>query len=82
MFGQGQQTQPWIDDWFVSLEYVQRFATADMAESLTASINGQSTSNNSSNDNNKSNSMNNKTESDDEVLSDFSEDEAADMDLE
>jgi hypothetical protein len=62
------------------LEYVQRFATADMADSLSASINGQS-SNNQNKDMNNSNHAN-KTESDDEVLSDFSEDEAADMDLE
>ncbi|UJR13751.1 hypothetical protein I4U23_000761 [Adineta vaga] len=61
-------------------EYVQRFATAAMAESLAATINGQS-SNNSTNDTNNSNQTN-KNESDDEVLSDFSEDEAADMDLE
>jgi len=61
-------------------EYVQRFATADLAESLTASLNGQ-TSNNSNDDLNNSNQRN-KNESDDEVLSDFSEDEAADMDLE
>lgn len=66
---------------FGVLEYVQRFATADMAESLSASINGQQSSNHSSNPINNSNSMT-KTESDDEVLSDFSEDEAADMDLE
>ncbi len=71
------------------LEYVQRFATADMAESLSSSINGQtssnnSSSNNSSNQTNGSNTSNqtNKNESDDEVLSDFSEDETANMDLE
>jgi len=51
-----------------------------MADSLSASINGQS-SNNQNKDMNNSNHAN-KTESDDEVLSDFSEDEAADMDLE
>jgi len=67
-------------------EYVQRFATADMADGLHATINGQSSSNNSSS-NNQINGLNNsnqtnKNESDDEVLSDFSEDEAADMDLE
>lgn len=67
-----------IDERFVHLilhvifsEYVQRFATADMAESLSASITGQSSSNSMT-----------KTESDDEVSSDFSEDEAAGMDLE
>ncbi len=71
------------------LEYVQRFATPDMADSLSSSINGQSSSNNSSS-NNSSNQTNgssnsnqtNKNESDDEVLSDFSEDETANMDLE
>ena len=68
------------------LEYVQRFATAELAEGLSASINGQSSSNCSST-NNPSNGLNNSNqtnnnESDDEVLSDFSEDEAADMDLE
>ncbi|CAF1070958.1 unnamed protein product [Adineta steineri] len=62
-------------------EYVQRFATAAMAESLSATINGQTSSNNQPNDINNSNQTN-KTESDDELLSDFSEDEAADMDLE
>jgi len=61
-------------------EYVQRFATADMADGLSAAINGQS-SNNITNDLNNSNQTN-KNESDDEILSDFSEDEAADMDLE
>jgi hypothetical protein len=71
------------------LEYVQRFATADMAESLSSSINGQSSSNNSSSNNNsnqtngsKNSNQTNKNESDDEVLSDFSEDETANMDLE
>lgn len=63
------------------IEYVQRFATAAMAESLAATINGQQSSTNSTNDTNNSNQAN-KNESDDEVLSDFSEDEAADMDLE
>jgi len=74
---------------FLVLEYVQRFATADMADSLSSSINGQSSSNNSSSNNNSnqtngSNNSNqtNKNESDDEVLSDFSEDETANMDLE
>ncbi|CAF1221686.1 unnamed protein product [Adineta ricciae] len=62
-------------------EYVQRFATAAMAESLAATINGQQSSTNSTNDTNNSN-LANKNESDDEVLSDFSEDEAANMDLE
>ncbi|CAF0986159.1 unnamed protein product [Adineta steineri] len=62
-------------------EYVQRFATAAMAESLSATINGQTSSNNQPNDINNSNQTT-KTESDDELLSDFSEDEAADMDLE
>jgi len=61
-------------------EYVQRFATADMADGLSAAINGQS-SNNITNDLNNSNQTN-KNESDDEILSDFSEDAAADMDLE
>jgi hypothetical protein len=51
-----------------------------MAERLSASINGQC-SNNQTNDINNSNQTN-KNESDDEVLSDFSEDETADMDLE
>jgi len=55
-----------------------------MAESLTATLNGQTS--NSSSSNNQTNGLKsnqtNKTESDDEVLSDFSEDEAADMDLE
>jgi hypothetical protein len=70
------------------LEYVQRFATADMAEGLTSSLNGltscNSSSNNNSNQTNGSTKTNqtDKNESDDEVLSDFSEDEAADMDLE
>ena len=65
------------------IEYVQRFATADMAESISATINAQSSSNNCSL-NNQANGLNssNKNESDDEILSDFSEDEAADMDLE
>jgi len=69
-------------------EYVQRFATADMADSLLSSINGQSSnnssSNNSSNQTNGSKNSNQttKNESDDEVLSDFSEDETANMDLE
>ncbi|CAF1296785.1 unnamed protein product [Rotaria sordida] len=62
-------------------EYVQRFATADMAESLSAANDGHSLSNNKTNDLNNSNQTN-KNESDDEILSDFSEDEAADMDLE
>jgi len=62
-------------------EYIQRFATATMAESLAATISGQGSSNNSTNETNNSNQAN-KNESDDEVLSDFSEDEAADMDLE
>jgi hypothetical protein len=52
-----------------------------MADSLSATINGQTSSNNQTNDINNSNPMN-KNESDDEVLSDFSEDETADMDLE
>ncbi|CAF1622375.1 unnamed protein product, partial [Adineta ricciae] len=52
-------------------EYVQRFATAAMAESLAATINGQQSSTNSTNDTNNSN-LANKNESDDEVLSDFS----------
>ncbi len=70
---------------WIKIEYVQRFATADMAEGLSAAINGQTSNNCSSN--NQTNGINssnqtNKTESDDEVLSDFSEDEAADMDLE
>lgn len=70
-------------------EYVQRFATADLADSLSSSINGQSSNNSSSNNTNSnqtngSNNSNqtNKNESDDEVLSDFSEDETANMDLE
>ncbi|CAF4750604.1 unnamed protein product, partial [Rotaria magnacalcarata] len=66
-------------------EYVQRFATADMADSLSSSINGQTSSNSSSsNQTNGSTNSNqtNKNESDDEVLSDFSEDETANMDLE
>ena len=68
----------------ISTEYVQRFATADMANNLTLSLNGQASSNSSSNKNNSSTNSNqtNKNESDDEVLSDFSEDEAANMDLE
>lgn len=60
-----------------------------MADSLSLSINGQSSLNSSSSTNtsNQTNSSPNsnqapKNESDDEVLSDFSEDEAADMDLE
>lgn len=56
-----------------------------MAESLSSSINGQSSSSNKcSNQTNGSNNSNNtnKNESDDEVLSDFSEDETANMDLE
>ena len=69
-----------------SVEYVQRFATADMADGLSATLNGQSSNNNcsSTNQTNGSNNSNetNKNESDDEILSDFSEDEAADMDLE
>jgi len=52
-----------------------------MVEGLSAAINGQTSSNNQTNDINSSNQTT-KTESDDEVLSDFSEDEAADMDLE
>jgi hypothetical protein len=52
-----------------------------MADSLTATINGQTSSNNQTNDLNNSNQIS-KNESDDEVLSDFSEDETADMDLE
>ena len=52
-----------------------------MAERLTATLNGQTSSNNSTNDLTNSNQTH-KNESDDEVLSDFSEDEAADMDLE
>lgn len=74
---------------FLILEYVQRFATADMAESLSSSLNGQTSSNNSSSNNNSnqtngssSSNQTNKNESDDEVLSDFSEDETANMDLE
>jgi len=65
-------------------EYVQRFATADMANNLTSSLNGQTSSNSSSNKTNGSTNSNqtNKNESDDEVLSDFSEDETANMDLE
>jgi len=62
-------------------EYIQHFASADIADGLSAAINGQSSSNNQNNDFNNSNDTN-KNESDDEVLSDFSEDEAADMDLE
>lgn len=57
-------------------EYVLRFATADMANSLSQSINGQSPSKDTSTN------QTNKHESDDEALSDFSEDEAANMDLE
>lgn len=54
-----------------------------MAESLSATINGQTSNNSSSNKQTNGNSnQTNKNESDDEVLSDFSEDEAADMDLE
>jgi len=52
-----------------------------MADGLSAAINGQTSSNNQTNDLNNSNQTN-KNESDDEILSDFSEDEAADMDLE
>ena len=65
-------------------DYVQRFATAELADGLSASINGQSSNNCSSNNVNHSSNNSNQTkeESDDEVLSDFSEDEAADMDLE
>lgn len=65
-------------------EYVQRFATADMADSLSSSLNGQTSTSNNSNQMNGSNNSNsaNKNESDDEVLSDFSEDETANMDLE
>ena len=72
------------------VEYVQRFATADMADSLSSSINGQSSSNSCSSTSSSSNQTNGSTktnqttknESDDEVLSDFSEDETANMDLE
>ena len=71
------------------IDYVQRFATADMAETLSSSINGQqstncSSSTSSSNQTNGSTKTNAtaKNESDDEVLSDFSEDETANMDLE
>lgn len=67
-------------------EYVQRFATVELADGLSASITGQTSSNSSSSNNaNNGTSNSNKTnnnESDEEVLSDFSEDEAADMDLE
>ncbi|CAF2558738.1 unnamed protein product [Rotaria sp. Silwood2] len=62
-------------------EYVQRFATADVADGLSTTNDGHSSSNNQSNSLNNSNQTN-KNESDDEILSDFSEDEAADMDLE
>lgn len=75
--------------WFRFKDYVQRFATADMAETLSSSINGQqstncSSSTSSSNQTNGSTktSATAKNESDDEVLSDFSEDETANMDLE
>ena len=54
-----------------------------MADSLLSSINGQSSSNNNSNHMNGSNNSNSthKNESD-ELLSDFSDDETANMDLE
>lgn len=61
-------------------EYVQRFA---MIDSLSSENDGQSSSNNDNKTNGLNNSnQTNETESDDEILSDFSEDEAADMDLE
>lgn len=63
------------------IEYVQRFATADIADGLSAAHGGSSSSNNQTNSLNDSNQTN-KNESDDEILSDFSEDEAANMDLE
>ena len=66
----------------IFLEYVQRFATADMAESLSATINGQTSSSKSQTNDKTNSNQTDKNESDDEVLSDFSEDEAADMDLE
>ena len=57
-----------------------------MADGQSATINGQSSTSNcsSTNQTNGSNNSNeaHKNESDDEILSDFSEDEAADMDLE
>ncbi|CAF4793369.1 unnamed protein product [Rotaria sp. Silwood1] len=62
-------------------EYVQRFATADMADGLLSTNDCHSSSNNQTNNLNNSNQTN-KNESDDEILSDFSEDETADMDLE
>ena len=72
-----------------SLEYVHRFATAEMADTLSSSLNGQTSSNSSmsntsSSQTHGSNTSNqtNKNESDDEGLSDFSEDETANMDLE
>lgn len=52
-----------------------------MADSLSAQINGQQSTNLQTNEINNSTHPS-KNESDDEVLSDFSEDEAADMDLE
>lgn len=52
-----------------------------MADGLSTTINSQTSSNNQANGLNSSNQTT-KTESDDEILSDFSEDEAADMDLE
>lgn len=70
-------------------EYVHRFATAEMADTLSSSLNGQTSSNSSmpntsSSQTHGSNTSNqtNKNESDDEGLSDFSEDETANMDLE
>ncbi|CAF1306874.1 unnamed protein product [Rotaria magnacalcarata] len=59
-------------------EYVQRFATADMADGLSAACDGQSSSEQQTNSSNQTD----KNESDDEILSDFSDDEAANMDLE
>ncbi len=64
------------------IEYIRHFASSDMADSLSATINGQSSSNNQTNNDFNNSNDTNKNESDDEVLSDFSEDEAADMDLE
>lgn len=73
-----------LSHWKRVLDYVQRFATEELADGLSASINGQSSSHSSSTNTktNSNSSKANKEESDDEVLSDFSEDEAATMDLE
>lgn len=65
---------------FSITEYVLRFATAEMANSLSQSITGQSSSKGSSSTN--SSNQTNKHETDEEALSDFSEDETANMDLE